>query len=138
MIAHGKTLHFDRLANLVATLHTAIIAFFLVGWLLPSPLAWWAVLLGGVGLQVVWLTLKNQCPLTMLETYLRQEAVQRGSGSEPMDLDANGSANDKPPHFVANLMAKCLGRDISPFAGDVVVYLVLYASMALSALRLFG
>lgn len=122
----------NRLANSIAALHVAIVVFFMFGWLLPSPMAWWATLLGGIGLQLTWLVLANQCPLTMLETYLRENV------DGPMNIGAHDTAPEKPPHFVANLLSKIFGTEVSPRAGDIAVYAVLYTSMALCAWRLFG
>lgn len=119
------------LANAVAVLHLGIVAFFALGWLLPSPIAYLAVIFGGAGLIVIWHAFGDRCPLTVLEERLRQTGRDRGSPTP---------SRDEPPvaetHFVSMLLSRVLGRPVSRRIGDRVVYGVLFLSMFISALRL--
>lgn len=116
----------ERIADVLAMVHTAIVAFFALGWALPWAGAWWFVVVGGFGLQAVWLVFRNECPLTLLEAWLR---------GQPASSGVEGEAQ---PHFLASLLTRVLGREVSNFIGDLVAYGVLYASMALAAWRLWG
>lgn len=128
----SKSSFFNELANVVAVIHAAIVVFFMLGWLIPSPIAWWAILLGGAGLQLIWIFYADRCPLTMSETWLRNQSVD-----QPKQVDSEAKP-EEPTHFVASLIGSLLGLEVSRFTGDVIVYSVLYFSMALSAWRLFG
>lgn len=116
----------ERIADALALVHTAIVTFFALGWALPWADAWWLVVVGGFGLQAVWCVFRNECPLTLLEAWLRGQSASSGVEGAPQ------------PHFLASLLTRMLGREVSNFVGDLVAYAVLYTSMALAAWRLWG
>lgn len=113
-------------ADTLALIHALIVSFFATGWVLPWSLSWWAVLIGGVLLQLMWLLMNNTCPLTLLENWLR------GNSTVVEAVDS------EPPHFVASLLSRVSGRQVTPFVGDLIAYGVLNTSMLLAALRLWS
>lgn len=116
------------LARLVSTLHTTIIAFFLTGWTFPWRGALWGVVLGGVALQGIWRIFEDRCPLTILEERLR---------GEPPPLERATEDEEAPMNFVSELLTRILGRPIPHRCADATTYGVLYASMTISAVRLY-
>lgn len=114
------------LAEMVSWFHIGITLFFALGWALPWRSAWWLVMFGGCAMHVVWCVNKNNCPLTSLEMKLR--------GEQPHEPDPRQGQ----PHFVAGLLSRLFNRPVSARVGDIVVYGVLYISLAITAFRLFG
>lgn len=140
----------QRAADALATLHVMIVAFFALGWLLPWQWSWQAVIIGGIGLQIIWCRHDNQCPLTVLEKRLRDNPTMAanplpaGTLSDQLEIAGTPDLACRPentdegsPHFVADLLTRLAGRPVSPFIGDLLVYGVLYASMGLAARRLW-
>jgi len=116
-----RRLLFPVLARAVAWVHTAIVLFFALGWMLPWPSAHWAVIGGGVLLQSIWCFLRDNCPLTLLERWL--------SGTGPEEPGERR-------FFVSGLLSTVLRRPVSDRAGNAVVYSVLYSSMLICAVKL--
>ena len=113
------------LARGVAHLHTGIVALFALGWVLPWAAVHWIVIAGGLTMQVSWWLFRGKCPLTMLERALVTAASgTRAGGSEQEQL------------FVTRLLSGALRRPVPDAVGNLLTYMVLYASMAVCALRL--
>ncbi len=111
------------LADITHILHLSLTLFFALGWALPWSFAWWTVLLGGAVMNLIWVLWANRCPLTLIESHLR--------GENPATLPPT-----RQPHFVAGLIRRLSGVQVSNWVGDGVVYATLYTSMTLSAWRL--
>ena len=113
---------FRALARIVASVHTGIVLFFALGWLLPWHAAHWTIICGGILMQSLWYLLDDNCPLTLLERWLDQSTGDDSRSGQQI--------------FVSRLLSKVLNRPVSDHTGNVIAYLVLYASMLICAARL--
>jgi hypothetical protein len=69
------------LAQIIHHAHTGIVAFSLVGWLLPTPEMLQIYILIMVAIMGQWAVCDNKCILTIWEDKLRGQAHQAGSES---------------------------------------------------------
>lgn len=123
--AIGSQAGYQLLASAVAYLHTGLVGVFVFGWLLPWELVHWAVILGGIGMQLSWMLLDGNCPLTLLERHFARAAT----AADPDDADDE-------QFFVTRLVSAVLNRPVSDRVGNVLTYAVLYASMLICIVRL--
>ena len=113
----------ERLADLVATIHTALIPYCLFGWVVPNAL-WLKVHAIFVPLMVAhWWVNRNVCILSNLETYLRHGQWWRTE-------DANQGG------WVENQIQALTGWTPPPGFSTAATYVALAASTALSLLHL--
>src|SRR5215472_5538530 len=115
------------LARFVWMIHLGVVAFFVIGWLLPWRWALWGVAVGVPTLQLTWRAMGDRCPLTALEEALR------GSRGIPSGAPDAGEA---PPNFATRLLTAILGRPVSPRVSDRVVNGVALSGFSVAVLRL--
>lgn len=116
------------LARGVWLVHVVIVAFIVLGWLLPWPAALWTVALGVPALQLTWRAFGDRCPLTVLEERLREPVP------EPRPEDGEG-----PRNFVADLLSGVLGRPVSHRITNRLVHGVTWFAFSVAVFRLaFG
>lgn len=115
------------LAHLLALLHHAIIAFFLVGWAAPWREVLWGVAAGAVVVHAAWWLLDDRCLLTLLEERLR------GEEHVPAERLEDGV---RQPNFIADSVTRLLGRPLPLHWINNATYAVLWTSFSLASLRL--
>jgi len=115
----------QALARLVAYLHTVLVVVFGLGWLLPWTAVHWLVIGGGIAMQLSWWLLDGDCVLTRLERYL-----ERVDGA-PREEEAGDERR-----FVTRLVSGLLNRPVPDGVGNLIVYVALYTSMSICAVRL--
>jgi hypothetical protein len=108
------------LARLVWGLHTSLVVFVVVAWALPTPGAWWSMIVLAPVMTIQWRLNDDTCLLTDLEHHLRRTP----SAGRP----EQGS-------FISDLLRPIVG-EVSERAIDWIGYGVLWSSCAGCVLRL--
>ncbi len=111
-----------RASLVIRAIHLAVVAFFLIGWMLPWRGALWTVVVGGLLTQLNWWATGNRCVLTIAEERLRAGSAWASTGRDET--------------FVARLVTSVIGRPCPPRLAQITAHLVLWASIGTAAFRL--
>jgi len=116
-------------ARVVWLLHSGVTGWLLLGPLLPSPTAAWALVVGNPLIHLQWRIFENRCLLTILEERLRGPSLVRKVAVED---------EAEPMGCVAETLSRALGRPITHAFADRLSYGVLWAGFVVAAARLLA
>lgn len=97
------------LIAVLTALHYAVLAWGLLGWLVPDEAWLWAYLIGAPLIAVQWLLNRNTCVLNNIEGWLRT-----GRWRNPEHAQEGG--------FIAHIVERALGIRLSPSAVNFLSY----------------
>lgn len=117
-------------ADLVRSVHLALVAFVALGCLLPRPYLRWHLLAFPL-LLIHWRTNHNRCAATQLEYWLR------GESAPVPDIDHDHDNAVKENRFVRHLLS-LMGFSADDQTITAITYYVFLASYLISWFRLFA
>jgi hypothetical protein len=113
-----------RIADLVSLTHIAVIIVVLFGWIYPDR-SWLTGYVIGMGLMLFqWRIFHNQCVLTMIEDWLRQESTKK--------IPAERHS------FIARTVESVFGPRLSERGVNVISHVVVFICALIATVRIIN